>query len=126
MQRDGPAISRSGIRSCGYEEPAMPDPAPRPTIPVPLTSERFQADPELVAVATGEKLLAEGARGDAVRRVQLALLTLGEGLSPGVADGDFGPATRDAVDSFQRVEGLGASGAVDAATLARLDARVRI
>lgn len=62
-------------------------------------------------------LLAVGAEGPAVRRLQAALIR--EGLAVSI-DGAFGPRTRRAVARFQRREGLEASGAADAGLLKRL------
>jgi len=59
--------------------------------------------------------LARGARGDAVRRLQLALMQAGI-FVPGGADGIFGPATEAALKNYQRRKGLPATGRVDGAT----------
>ena len=69
------------------------------------------ADAPAVAV-TG---LARGARGDAVKSVQKALMSQGLEVSGG-ADGIFGPGTESALKSFQKQQGLNASGVVDDAT----------
>ena len=59
--------------------------------------------------------LARGARGDAVKSVQQALISQGLEVSGG-ADGIFGPGTESALKSFQKQQGLNASGVVDDAT----------
>lgn len=59
--------------------------------------------------------LERGARGDAVRSVQQALVNQGVAIVGGV-DGVFGPATEAALKSFQTSQGLTASGKVDDAT----------
>jgi peptidoglycan hydrolase-like protein with peptidoglycan-binding domain len=64
-------------------------------------------------------VLSIGARGDAVKELQRALISMGVYVAGG-ADGVFGPATRTAVTNFQRWNGLTVSGDVDAATAARL------
>jgi peptidoglycan hydrolase-like protein with peptidoglycan-binding domain len=104
-----------------HPEPAAAPPAAASTA-APLRSERFSADPELAEVALGVRTLGVGARGDAAKRVQLALLELG--YDPGRADGVFGQRSASALAQFQRASGLPASGILDAATLASLDARV--
>ena len=63
--------------------------------------------------------LAVGAKGAAVKELQAALMASGV-FVPGGADGVFGPATKTAVSSFQRWNGLAVTGEVDAATAARL------
>ena len=64
-------------------------------------------------------VLARGARGDAVRRLQLALMQAGI-FVPGGADGIFGPATETALKTYQRRKGLSATGRLDSATAAAL------
>lgn len=60
-----------------------------------------------------------GAQGDSVKQLQEALMAFGVYV-PGGADGVFGAATKTAVSSFQRWNGLAVSGVVDDATAARL------
>jgi peptidoglycan hydrolase-like protein with peptidoglycan-binding domain len=59
--------------------------------------------------------LAQGARGDAVRAVQQALVNQGVAVKGGV-DGVFGAATASALKQFQTAKGLSATGVVDDAT----------
>jgi peptidoglycan L-alanyl-D-glutamate endopeptidase CwlK len=59
-----------------------------------------------------------GDKGAPVKRLQTALRKAG--FSPGKVDGDFGPATRAAVLSFQRSAGLLADGIAGPRTLAAL------
>jgi peptidoglycan hydrolase-like protein with peptidoglycan-binding domain len=63
--------------------------------------------------------LTAGARGDAVRVLQQALINNGIAVAGG-ADGIFGAATAAAVSSFQQAKGLAVTGAVDDATAAAL------
>ncbi|MGJ3262199.1 MAG: peptidoglycan-binding domain-containing protein, partial [Salinarimonas sp.] len=56
-----------------------------------------------------------------VAAVQEALVSLGHG--PITVDGLFGPATRAALESFERAEGLTVTGDLDGATLRALAAR---
>jgi peptidoglycan hydrolase-like protein with peptidoglycan-binding domain len=64
-------------------------------------------------------VLAIGSTGRPVTRMQQMLITAGINL-PGGADGVFGPQTRRAVESFQRLHNLSQTGKVDAATDAAL------
>jgi peptidoglycan hydrolase-like protein with peptidoglycan-binding domain len=66
---------------------------------------RAELEPPLAA--------CQGARGIQAQRVQEWLGLHGLGVA---IDGDFGPATRRAVEAFQRQNGLAAGGAVDDAT----------
>jgi peptidoglycan hydrolase-like protein with peptidoglycan-binding domain len=59
-------------------------------------------------------LLAPGARGEAVKKLQLAL-----GIP---ADGQFGPATQKAVSTFQAANGLDADGLAGPKTLIKIAA----
>ncbi len=69
------------------------------------------ADAPAVAV-TG---LSRGSQGDAVKKVQEALISQGVAVAGG-ADGVFGPGTESALKAFQQRKGLNATGAVDEAT----------
>src|SRR5262245_59765799 len=59
-------------------------------------------------------LLARSARGELVRKVQVALTD--QGFDPQGTDGKFGKDTEAAVKSFQQARSLDATGKVDAAT----------
>ena len=66
------------------------------------------------------KSLQRGFTGsDAVRAVQKRLKELG--FYKGSADGDFGPATEEAVKAFQKANGLTADGKVGEKTLAKMN-----
>lgn len=65
--------------------------------------------PEWQSVRDGETTLQQGSRGDGVRDLQVRLNEHGHDL---VADGDFGPATRAALEDFQRRQGLRVDGVV--------------
>jgi len=62
----------------------------------------------------GDIVLARGARGDLVKRVQRSLT--GRGFDTGGVDGTFGGDTETAVRAFQTTERLGVSAEVDVAT----------
>lgn len=66
-----------------------------------LQSQLFHAVPELEAAAVSDPAhIVQGARGDHVRRIQLALIQLdGASIAP---DGIYGPATAAAVAAFKR------------------------
>lgn len=59
-------------------------------------------------------VLAKGARGESVRKLQIALSHLG--FDPQRIDGSFGADTETAVKAFQHDRALGESGRVDAET----------
>jgi len=62
--------------------------------------------------------LRQGARGAAVSQLQNRLRAHGYNVS---VDGDFGPATANAVRAFQRAKGLGVDGLVGPSTWAALN-----
>ena len=73
----------------------------------------------LMSVTATIEGLAEGAQGEAVVRLQRALIA--EGVRPrGGADGVFGPATAAALREWQILVGFEATGVVDAVTASRL------
>jgi peptidoglycan hydrolase-like protein with peptidoglycan-binding domain len=59
-------------------------------------------------------LLAKGARGELVRKIQLALES--QGFDPQGADGKFGGATEAAVKAFQQARSFEPTGRVDVST----------
>ena len=63
-------------------------------------------------------MLRLGSRGDEVRELQTLLVRAGIAVT---VDGDYGPATRDAVKAFQAANGLSADGVAGPATRAALD-----
>ena len=79
---------------------------------------RLRASRETPATPTGA-LLAVGAEGTVVRRLQVALRRQGFSVA---LDGAFGPRTQRAVARFQRREGLAVNGAADIGLLRRLEA----
>ena len=92
-----------------------------------LRSPLLAGDPELLAVLHGRRLLRRGSRGEAVRKVQRALVDLGYPLPRFGADGRFGAETEAAVRRFQadqrRVDPTFlVDGIVGPQTLRRLDA----
>ena len=63
-------------------------------------------------------MLRLGSRGDEVRELQTLLVRAGVAVT---VDGDYGPATRDAVKAFQKASGLTVDGVAGPATRAALD-----
>jgi hypothetical protein len=89
-------------------------PSTTPTTTTPSTPTTPATLPEGV-------VLRRGARGAQVRQVQEALVALGYSTA---IDGRFGPATAQAVKSFQTSSGLTDDGIVGPATLSALSAAV--
>ncbi len=90
-----------------------------------LTAPRFSGDVVLEAVYDNERLITSGSRGEAVRKIQQALMDAGFDLPRFGADSIFGNETRDAVMEFQRASGLttgaGIDGIVGPTTMGWLD-----
>src|SRR4029079_5233315 len=103
--------------------PAKPPAAPPPAEPpkTGLKNAPLAGEPTLEAVAAGKATLHRGVRGDAVKALQQALMTLGLSV-PGGADGDFGGGLERAVKAFQGAHGLSADGVVGRGTLNAVDA----
>src|SRR5262245_9531663 len=79
--------------------------------------QRFHGEPELDRVAAGQATLAEGARGEGVRRVQEALIDTGYTVGAKGASGSFDRETRTALERFQRDAGIAVTGRIDQETL---------
>lgn len=84
----------------------------------PFQNPRFQ-HPGLELAFKGQEIQV-GAKGEAVARVQQALIDMGFGLPAG-ATGYYGQQTRSALQAFQSSRGIGLTGKIDAATLRSLD-----
>jgi cytoskeletal protein RodZ len=93
------------------------------TSTTPSTTETTTASPTSTTPPTLPKgvVLRRGAKGAEVSQVQAALVALGYSTS---VDGKFGPATAQAVKSFQASSGLTADGVVGPTTLSALSAAV--
>ena len=70
----------------------------------------------------GETVLAYGSEGEDVRILQMNLIALGYDLGSYGADGDFGPATRDALIAFQENVRINPTGVYDKETQERITA----
>jgi peptidoglycan hydrolase-like protein with peptidoglycan-binding domain len=66
-----------------------------------------------------EPTLSEGASGEAVRQLQIALKETGQ--NPGAIDGQFGAQTLAAVKAFQQSRGIAADGVVGPITWVNID-----
>jgi hypothetical protein len=92
-----------------------------PTTPSTTPATTTPSMPTMPATLPEGVVLRRGARGAEVRQVQEALVALGYSTT---IDGKFGPATAQAVKSFQTSSGLTDDGVVGPATLAALSAAV--
>ena len=72
------------------------------------------------ATTSSDGTCGPGDYGDAVRKVQRRLKTLGYLSS---VDGDYGSGTKNAVKAFQKRNGLSVTGKVNAKTLAKLNSK---
>ena len=101
-----PAETAGAGETSGYVALETSEPlSPAPTFtPAPLAS----------APAAPTRVLRRGTSGDDVRALQSRLQALG--YLSGAVDGQFGPATLNAVKAFQMVSGLSADGEVGPAT----------
>ncbi len=86
-----------------------------------LFADRFAGDPVLEACLDGERILQQGASGDAVTKIQQALIDAGFPLPQFGADGSFGSETKNALKDFQRASSLVDDGKVGPATMSALD-----
>ena len=88
-----------------------------------LTSPRFSGDVVLEACFDNERLLSVGSSGEAVRKLQQALVDAGFPLPKFGVDGSFGSETRTAVRDFQQASGINIDGLVGPETMGALDTR---
>jgi hypothetical protein len=112
-----PAATTPAVTTPAATTPAETTPAETtPAETTPVTTTPGTTTPEAIPLPTGVTLRL-GDSGDAVRAVQQALKT-------GLIDGEFGPATQQAVVAFQTASGLTADGIVGPKTLAALSSAV--
>ena len=92
----------------------------------PATVQEPTPAPTLVGYAVWLEEISEGSTGNTVKAVQTLLIARGYSCGGDivngheVADGDFGPTTRKAVEAFQKANGLTADGTVGDKTMAAL------
>ncbi len=82
--------------------------------PVPDAPESVMAVTPDPSLPTAEPVLRNGMTGDAVKNLQSRLYTLGYYTAE--IDGQYGAVTKDAVLTFQRINGLDADGIVGSET----------
>ena len=87
-----------------------------------LAAPRFAGDLVLEACLDGERVLQQGASGEAVTKIQQALIDAGFPLPQFGADGSFGNETKTALKDFQRTSSLVDDGKVGRSTMSALDA----
>jgi hypothetical protein len=97
--------------------------AAAPTVPLPKKPPPVNTQtstPPVTKPSTGapDQTLKPGDQGEQVKLLQKALAKLG--YSPGTPDGDYGVATKVAVERFQIAQNLGEDGIVGPQTLAAL------
>ena len=94
-------------------------PATTPTVNTGTTLQTTTSITTTITVTAPTEPLQEGSTNTAqVKVLQHALISLG--YPPGPADGNFGPATKTAVESFQSANGLSPDGVVGPQTLKAL------
>ena len=82
--------------------------------PVPEAPDSVMAVTPDPSLPTAEPVLRNGMTGEAVKNLQSRLYTLGYYTAE--IDGQYGAVTKDAVLTFQRINGLDADGIVGAET----------
>jgi hypothetical protein len=108
-----------GLAVGGVFNGSKPRPAPILTLTHPAATTKTPTTtktPSTVAVPSGP--LKPGDTGTQVKVLQRALTRLG--YSPGVADGDYGTSTKNAVIRFQQASSLTADGVAGSKTLGAL------
>jgi hypothetical protein len=105
-----------------FESGSSPSTAPTTTAPATTTHPATTTTPAPSHVPVPTQPLAPGDNGTEVATLQRALGRAGYPV--GTVDGDYGPATKDAVARFQASENLTADGIAGPQTLAALNAKV--
>lgn len=88
-----------------------------------LNAARFAGDPVLEACFDNERVLTTGSSGEAVRKIQQALIDAGFPLPKFGVDGMFGSETGAALRAFQAGAGIKIDGIVGPETMQSFDAR---
>jgi pyruvate/2-oxoglutarate dehydrogenase complex dihydrolipoamide acyltransferase (E2) component len=109
-------LAAAGVFS-GGSKPAATPPATT-TAPQTPTTTAATTTPAQQPVPVPTSTLKPGDSGAEVTKLQRALAHTGH--SPGTIDGQYGPATTEAVKQFQREHGLSADGVAGPQTLAAL------
>jgi hypothetical protein len=108
-------LAAAGVFSGGDTRQAQ---ATTPSVTAPTATAATQRTRTAPAPAAPAGPLKPGDRGAAVAALQRALARLG--YAAGAVDGQYGPATTQAVSSFQRAHGLTADGVLGPKSLAAL------
>jgi cytoskeletal protein RodZ len=117
-----PATTTPAATTPAATTPAATTPATTtPATSTPVTTTPTTTTPGVITLPT-DVTLKLGSSGDDVRTVQQALAQVGH--DPGAIDGDFGPATQQAVVAFQTASGIDPDGVVGPKTLAALSTAV--
>lgn len=117
-----PPISEQPVNPA--PQPVQPNPpimAPVPGQPI-ATLPPQQPSPDANALQVPSGMYRQGSEGSGVRTLQEALNRFGAQLA---TDGDFGPATRQAVEQYQRANGLQADGIAGPQTVGHLNEALR-
>ena len=77
-------------------------------------------DKDVDVVEFGTRLLKKGCEGKDVKLLQETLIDLGFSCGRYGADGEFGNATKDAVEAFQELQGLEVDGIVGPMTIEKI------
>ncbi len=95
-----------------------------------LQCARFSSEPDLVKASSNSPPIRQGARGNGVRALQIALIDLGFPMPIStnsgrkLPDGIFGAETAKTVIAFQQANLLVPDGVVGQNTMAQLDALI--
>jgi hypothetical protein len=110
----------------GDDDDPVVDPQPVPTVPEPdddvdepPPGEEPPPTGEPVEQLPTEEIMRPGDDGDQIVMLQQALIALG--YDPGEPDGNYGPATVEAVRGFQAASGLPPDGIAGPATLTAIN-----
>ena len=96
---------------------ATPSNPSTPASPTTPTSPSTPSDPSTPSSPGSSGNLSQGSKGDDVKNLQQILNANGANL---VVDGSFGPATKAAVEAYQRAHGLKVDGIVGPQTITEL------
>jgi hypothetical protein len=107
-----------GLAAAGVFSGSQATPTNAPTGGTPTTAATTPVTQPQPSLAAPTATLKPGDQGAAVKELQRGLARLG--YSPGRIDGQYGPATVDAVKRFQRAGGLTADGILGPNTLRAL------
>lgn len=92
---------------------------------LPSSMITYTNEPVNVQADEGNRFLQNGSSGKDVKQLQTNLIRLGYDCGRWGADGDFGDATENALETFQRDHELTPSGIYDAATISALEAAIQ-